>query len=430
MGPSRVGGLGSYIRYFDRPPGVQCLSFVPLASGGASGDHWARWPPCRGRSTAWLAASRRRWTRTRRSSAPWQPSERGSAGGSARRGSRRRSGRTARVRRDLVRPRRGRRGVRVGLAQHHAHARRGPAGTGLADRRARLDPGRAGRAELPARGRRAPGRAARRLLLPVPQRSRRARRDRVLHGRGARARRRAARDDGHARRPDRAGDRAAPRRGAPARGAHVAPGDARRSARLRGHDRRRRPHRGVQRRRGADVRLRVGGGDRSRHGRVDRPARAARAPSGGVRSLPRDGRAAHPRHAHGAHRHASRRLDLPGGAHHHQDRPARGGRLRGLSARHHRAQGGRGGAARLAREDRRGRRRRAPPARARPPRRRSAAARRAGAPAAHGARAGSTPTRARRPSSSTRRSTRSPTRRPSCASWRAGSIRSSSPRAV
>ena len=39
------------------------------------------------------------------------------------------------------------------------------------------------------------GRPARRVLLPAPQRARRARRRRVLHGRGARAGLRAARDD-------------------------------------------------------------------------------------------------------------------------------------------------------------------------------------------------------------------------------------------
>ena len=65
-------------------------------------------------------------------------------------------------------------------------------------------------------------------------------------------------------------------------------------------------------------------------------------------------------------RDARRRLDLPRGADDHADRPARPGGLRRLRARHHRPQGGRGGAARVARADRRGRRRGEATARARP----------------------------------------------------------------
>ena len=192
------------------------------------------------------------------------------------------------LRRDLER--RGRRAEDFEAAsrEHHAGRRRRAPGTRVAQRRAGLDPGRRGRRQLPARDGGAAGGPACGVLLPDPQRARRARRDRVLHRRAARARRRAARDHVGARRSDRPGGRAPPRRRGAAREGGAPSRDARRRARLRDHDGSRGPRRRFQPSRRAHVRLPGKRRGRARHGGADRPARAARASPPRARALPRD----------------------------------------------------------------------------------------------------------------------------------------------
>ena len=178
------------------------------------------------------------------------------------------------LRGDLERRRRRGGRLRGGQPEHHAGRRRRAPGTRVAQRRAGLDPGRPGRRQLPARDSGTPGRPACGVLLPDPERARGARRDRVLHRGGAPPRCRAARDHVRARRSDRPGGRATPRRrgagcqgGAPSR-------DARCRARLRDHDGSRGPRRRFQSRRGAHLRLPRKLRGRARHGGADRPTRA------------------------------------------------------------------------------------------------------------------------------------------------------------
>ena len=159
----------------------------------------------------WRAASRRRWTRRRRSSGRLPRSARGSAGGWARCGSRRPAPGVLGAWRPGARGR-GRLGVREHLAQPRARARRGPARAGVG-RRARRPGSPTSRATPTSRAR--PAAAGPACTPPSASRSAAraaCRRDRVLHGRAARARRGAARDAGQARRPDRAGGRAPARR--------------------------------------------------------------------------------------------------------------------------------------------------------------------------------------------------------------------------
>ena len=134
--------------------------------------------------------------------------------------------------------------LRGGVPPHGLRPGGGPARPGVADGGAGLDPGRHGRRQLPARRGGAACGPARRLLLPHPQRQRPARRDRVLHRRAARGRRRAPGDHGQPGRPDRPGGRAPARRGGVEREGGEAPRHARRRARLRGdHGPRGRCHR-------------------------------------------------------------------------------------------------------------------------------------------------------------------------------------------
>ena len=99
-----------------------------------------------------------------------------------------------------------------------------------------------------------------------------------------RARCRAARHHRRARRSDRPGGGTPTRRGDAARERGAASRDARRRARLRGHDRPPGPDRRLQPRRRADLRLLRGRRDRPRHGRPDRPTRAASSTVAGWRA--------------------------------------------------------------------------------------------------------------------------------------------------
>ena len=214
-----------------------------------------RWPPFHGRSRPWRGAWPRRPTRATRWRGRCGRSARAWGGGWARRGSPRPTGPRRCAASRPGRPRRRGGGIRAGQPGHRCWRRRGAAGARVAQRRAGLDRRRAGRRQLPARAGGAAGGPARGVLLSDPQRARGAGRDRVLHRRAARARRRAAGDDGRARRPDRPGGRAPPRRGGAARQGGAPPGDARRGARLRRDDGPRGPGGRLQPRRRAQLRL-------------------------------------------------------------------------------------------------------------------------------------------------------------------------------
>ena len=126
------------------------------------------------------------------------------------------------------------------------------------------------------------------------------------------------------------------------------------------------------------------GDDRRGDVRADRPARLPRPAPPRLRALPRDRGGARARPPPRAVGDALERRDLPGRADDHAHRRPRPADVHRLPARHHRPQGRRGRAARIARPHRRGRRQRAAQDRARPARRRAAAAGRDGARPAHG----------------------------------------------
>ena len=395
----------------------------PRLASSAHGRSWGPWPRRRGRNSWWPAALRRRGSQ--------EALQRALAAIGEGLGWRLGAGVGAAAGRPdgLVcvdtwcAAGRGRRGVHGALAQHHARARRGPARPRVGERGGGLGHGRAGRRQLPARVRRA--RAGLRAAFCFPLRSARG----VLgvvelytsESRELDAELLAT----MAMLGDQIGQAVERRRDAE----HLRAARTRHQAML-------------------DVALDcvITIDDSGRvlefNPAAERTFGYSAAEAAGreladlivppeLRERHRDGLARYletkvpavPRPPARADRDARRRLDLPRGADDHADRPARPGGLRRLRARHHRPQGGRGGAARVARADRRGRRR----GEARLERDLHDGAQQRlvelAAGAAHGARADRHQPAARRRSSSTRPSTRSPTPPPSSASSLAASTR-------
>ena len=194
---ARSGAAGSSPRRSCRATRSRAL--LSLASRAhAKEDHGPRWPPSHGRSTRWRAAWPRRPTRATPTRGRWRRSARASAGGWAPCGSRRPTGR-----RRCAASRRGMpRGSTPPSSRRRAGARPSRPGEGLPGRVWRDAASRPGsRTSRPTTTSRAPRRRGAPGLhaafcFPHPQRPRRARRDRVLHRRAARARRRAAGDHG------------------------------------------------------------------------------------------------------------------------------------------------------------------------------------------------------------------------------------------